>query len=106
VLGCPGVPFAWHRTREWQRARYAVLDSADIPSNAAGYLSSPAARAQLELVEWAPDTSPALVQDVRIDHRRTNVAMPEQFLDRSDVVPGLEQMGREAVPERMARGRT
>ena len=32
--------------------------------------------------------------------------MPEQLLDRSDVVPGLEQMRREAVPEQMARGST
>ena len=62
---------------------------------------SPAARTWSELVERAPDTSPALVQDVGINHGRTHIAMPEQFLDRSDVVPGLEQMGREAVPQRI-----
>ena len=62
---------------------------------------SPATRAWPELVERAPDAPPALVQDVGIDHGRTHVAMPEQLLDRSDVVPGLEQMRREAVPQRI-----
>jgi hypothetical protein len=38
------------------------------------------------LVERAPDASPALVQDMGVDHRRTDIAMPEQFLNRPDVV--------------------
>jgi hypothetical protein len=56
------------------------------------------------LVERVPNTSPALVQDVRVDHCRTHVAMPEQILDRSDVVPSFEQMCGEGVTQRMTRG--
>jgi hypothetical protein len=37
-----------------------------------------------------------------IDHRRRDVVMPEQLLDRPAVVTGLEQMGRERVTQRMA----
>ena len=32
--------------------------------------------------------------------------MAEQFLNRTNVVPGLEQVSREAMPQRVARGRT
>jgi hypothetical protein len=32
---------------------------------------------------------------VRVDHRSSHIRMPEQRLDRADVVAGLEQMGRE-----------
>lgn len=78
-----------------------VLDSTDISAGAAGYLDSPAVRAGSKLVERAPDTSTALVEDVGIDHGRAHVAMSEQLLDRADVVLSVEQMCREAVPERM-----
>ena len=62
---------------------------------------SSAASAGSELVEWAPDASAPLVEDMRIDHGRAHVAVPEQFLDGSDVVPGFEQMGRKAVSQRI-----
>jgi hypothetical protein len=38
---------------------------------------------------------------VRVDHRRADVPMPKQLLNRPDVVSGLEQMGRERVPQRI-----
>ena len=34
-----------------------------------------------------------LIQHVRVDHRGAHVAVSQQFLNRPDVVPGLEQMG-------------
>ena len=40
----------------------------------------------------------ATVEDVRMDHRRGDVAVPEEFLNRADVVPVFEQVGRERVP--------
>ena len=46
-----------------------------------------------KLVERAPDAAPALVQDMGIDHRRSDIAMAEQFLDRPDVVTAFQQMG-------------
>lgn len=50
------------------------------------------------------DHSPSTgaVQDMSIDHGRLDIAMPEQFLNGPDVVPGHQKMGREAVPKGMA----
>ena len=45
------------------------------------------------------------VQDVGVDHRRGDVAVPEQFLHCADVVSVLEQVRGERVPEAMARRR-
>jgi hypothetical protein len=56
-------------------------------------------------VERALDAAAAPVQDVRVDHRRAHVGVPEQLLDGPDVVPGLQQVRRERVPERVAGGR-
>ena len=50
----------------------------------------------------APHPEPAAVEDVRVDHRGADVAMAKQFLDRAQVVAGLQQVGREAVPQGMA----
>ncbi len=36
------------------------------------------------------------------DHRRAHVLVPEQLLDRADVVPALQQVRRDAVPQRVA----
>ena len=38
------------------------------------------------------DPQPATVQHVRVDHRRTHVAMPQQLLHRPDVIAVLEQV--------------
>lgn len=40
---------------------------------------------------------------MRIDHRRRHVPVPEQLLNRPDIVPGLKQVRREAVPQCMTR---
>src|SRR6478672_10380798 len=54
-----------------------------------------------EAVGGAFDAAAAAVEDVRVDHRGADVAMPEQLLDGPDVVAGFEQMGGEAVAQRM-----
>ena len=41
----------------------------------------------------------ATVEDVRVDHRGGDVAVPANFLNRADVVPVFKQVGRERVPE-------
>ncbi len=51
------------------------------------YLSQDVHRAS-----YAP---PAAVEDVGVNHRGTDIPMPQQFLDRPDVVSVLEQVGGE-----------
>ena len=53
--------------------------------------------ATLQPVGWTRNAERAPIQDVGVDHRRADVRMTEQFLHRSNVVPILEQMGREGV---------
>jgi len=43
-----------------------------------------------------------VAKDVGIDHGRLDVFMVEELLDGPDIVAGDQQMGGEAVPERVA----
>ena len=54
-----------------------------------------AARAQSKLVGRALDAGRALVQDMGIDLRRTEIAGAKQLLHGPDVVSGLEEVGGE-----------
>ena len=54
------------------------------------------------LFQRAFDAAAALVQHVRVDHRRLHVGMAQQLLDRADVVARLQQVRGEAVPRRVA----
>ena len=47
----------------------------------------------------AAHAAAAAVQDVRVDHRRLHVLVSEELLDRANIVPLLEQVGRERVAE-------
>ena len=40
-----------------------------------------------------------------IDHGRTDVLMPKEFLDRPDIVAVLKQMGGKGMPEGVTTGR-
>ena len=44
----------------------------------------------------------AILKHLRIDHRGAHIALPEQFLNRANIVPRLEQMRRDRMPQRMA----
>ncbi len=57
----------------------------------------------LKEIGWAPDAAAPFVQHVRVDHRRLHIDVPEQLLHGSDVVAGHEQVGRERMPEHVAR---
>jgi hypothetical protein len=48
----------------------------------------------LQLVRRAPDAQRASIQDVGVDHRRADIRVPEEFLNRSNVGAAFEQMGR------------
>src|SRR6266446_9915584 len=101
------------RKKRW---RFRVLISFQADSNG-GFIiyrlyvnslgcfsAQPIFRARLlDPVERAFHAPAALVEHVRVDHRRGNVLMPKELLDRAYVVAGLEQMGREAVSQYVRR---
>src|SRR5712671_4611421 len=46
-----------------------------------------------------------LIEHMGIDHGRRHILMPQEFLNSSDVVSILEQMGREGMAKSVARRR-
>ena len=50
-----------------------------------------------EAVHRASDSSPPTVQHVRVDHGRTDIGVPEQFLNRADVVAIFRKMRGEGM---------
>jgi hypothetical protein len=48
----------------------------------------------------------SLIEDVGVNHRRAHITVPEQLLDRADVVAGFEQMCRKGMTQRVTRGRS
>jgi len=40
------------------------------------------------------------VQNMRVNHRRGNVAVPKQLLNRTNILPIFQQVSRETVPPR------
>src|SRR5690606_580063 len=54
-------------------------------------------------IERTDGTRRAAADDVRIDHRRTDIFVTKELLDRANVLAVLEEMSREAMTERMAR---
>ena len=70
------------------------MDSAQHPS------SQP-----LQSIDWASHPRATPVQNMCVDHGRPHIAMAEEFLNRSDVVPVLEQVGGKGVPECVAGSR-
>jgi hypothetical protein len=55
--------------------------------------------ASLQTIRRATNAQCTPVQDVRVNHRRADIGMAEQFLDRPNVVPVLEQMCRKGMAE-------
>jgi hypothetical protein len=53
-------------------------------------------------IEWTPYPTPAALQHVRIDHRRLDVLVPQEFLHGPNIVPVLQQVRSKAVAQRMA----
>ena len=61
-----------------------------------------AVNAGLDPIDRALHAQAPAIQNVRIDHRSTDVRVAEQLLDGSDVVSGFEQMCGEGVPQGVA----
>jgi hypothetical protein len=53
-------------------------------------------------VRWAADAPSSPVENVGVDHRRADVLVPKKFLDRPDIIPILQEMGSERMPECVA----
>ena len=72
-----------------------------------GYMQPTAANrelASLQTIGWAPNAQRTPIQDVSVNHRRADIRMAEQFLNRSNVVPVLEQVRRKRMAERVTAG--
>src|SRR6476620_2024712 len=57
---------------------------------------------RLVVIERTAHAAPAAIEHVGVDHGRGYVAMPKQLLHGANIIAVFEQMGREAVPKRMA----
>src|SRR5208337_1698799 len=53
-------------------------------------------------VRGTANASAAAVQDVRVDHGRTNVLVSQEFLDRANVVAGGQEVCGKGMPKRVA----
>ena len=51
-----------------------------------------------EAVERASYTQASAVQDMQVNHRRPDIAVTQQCLNRADIVSILQKVCREAVP--------
>ena len=53
-------------------------------------------------IERAAYPLPTTLQHVRVDHGRSDVLVPQEFLHCPNIVSILQQVGSKAMPERMA----
>ncbi len=59
----------------------------------------------IDSVERAAHTPAATVENVGVDHGGAHVPMSQEFLDRADVLPALQQMCGERVSQGVRAGR-
>ena len=52
-----------------------------------------------KIIQRAGYALAALLEHMRVNHRRGHIGMTQQFLDSADVRAPLQKMGRKAVPE-------
>ena len=55
----------------------------------------------IRAIRWALNASAAAIQNMRIDHRRADVAVAEQLLNRPNIISILQQMGRKRMAKRV-----
>ena len=53
-------------------------------------------------IEWTADPTPTTLEHVRIDHRRSDILVSQEFLYGTDIGPLLQQVGGKAVPQGVA----
>jgi hypothetical protein len=52
-------------------------------------------------IGWTPYPFAASIQDVRVDHGRSHVSVPQELLNRKDVVAIFQQMSGKRMSQRM-----
>ena len=57
-----------------------------------------------ESIHGTANSGRSAIEDMGIDHRRLDIAMAQEFLDRSDIVTPIEQVRGEGMAERMTSG--
>ncbi len=67
-------------------------------------LSTNSALASWNEIRRAPYTEAAPIENVGVDHRRSDASVPEELLHRSDVIAVFEQVCGEGVPKSVAGG--
>lgn len=77
-----------------QRPR--ILASDADQGHTISYLSC---RIASQPVQWTPDTRRSPMKHVRVDHRRLDVAMAQQLLNRSNVRAAFKQVRGKGMPE-------
>jgi len=50
----------------------------------------------LQTIDWTAHTSASLAQNVGIDHRRADILVTQEFLNRSDVVASTRSLNDDA----------
>jgi len=59
---------------------------------------------EVQPIQWTLDPDPVRPhRNVKIDLRRRDILVPQQFLDRSQIDSILQQVGREGMPQSMTR---
>ena len=61
-----------------------------------------AGRSHAQIVERAGNALAALLHNMGVDHRRGHIGVAEQMLDRANIRPALQQMGRKRMAERIS----
>jgi hypothetical protein len=53
-------------------------------------------------IKWTADPTPTTLEHVRIDHRRGDVLVSQEFLHGADIGPFLQQVRGKAMPQGVA----
>ena len=106
----PHLPVKSGRARLLCGASRAAISGPDIRTGSGPAEGREGARSprpsRPQPVHRAPDSQPATVQDMGVDHGGADIPVPQEFLDGPDVISVLQQVGGKAVPEAVAGGMT
>ena len=98
LIGCGG---AWSTIRYFRTINPAAGVFATIRADVALILTG---AARQSFVGRATHTEASTIEHMGVDHRRADIGVSEQFLNRSDVVAVFEQVSGEGVVQSVATG--
>ena len=56
------------------------------------------------LIQWTLNSNARPIQHLRVNHCRTDILVPQQFLHGSNIIAASEQLRRERMPQAMTIG--